>query len=87
MRRRDFVKAIAGSAATWPLGVLAQQPANRGPLIAAITPLSEDDPEAQARIAAFRQALQDLGWIVGRNVRIEYRWGAGDPGRTRRFVA
>jgi ABC-type uncharacterized transport system substrate-binding protein len=63
------------------------QQANRIPLIAAITPLSEDDPEAQARVAAFRQALQDLGWIVGRNVRIEYRWGASDPGRTRKIVA
>jgi putative tryptophan/tyrosine transport system substrate-binding protein len=49
--------------------------------------LSAEHPEGQARLAAFRQALQDLGWIVGRNVRIEYRWGAGDPVRTRREVA
>jgi putative ABC transport system substrate-binding protein len=87
MRRRDFVRAIIGSATAWPLTARAQQPANRIPLIASIMPLSEDDPEAQARLAAFRQALQDLGWIVGRNVRIEYRWGAGDPGPTRRDVA
>jgi len=52
-----------------------------------IMPLSEDDSEGQTRVAAFRQELQNLGWIVGRNVRIEYRWGAGDPGRTHRFVA
>ena len=87
MRRRDFVRAIIASTTAWPLTVRARQPANRIPLIAAITPLSEDDPEGQVRIAAFRQALQDLGWIVGRNVRIEYRWSAGDPGRTRRNVA
>jgi putative ABC transport system substrate-binding protein len=86
MRRREFISVLGGAAA-WPVAALAQQPASRIPLIASIMPLSEDDPEAQARLAAFRQALQDLGWIVGRNVRIEYRWGAGDPGRTRRDVA
>ena len=86
MRRREFITLLCGGAA-WPLTARAQQAANRIPLIAAIMPLSEDDPEGQARLAAFRQALQDLGWIVGRNVRIEYRWGAGDPGRTRRDVA
>jgi putative ABC transport system substrate-binding protein len=86
MRRRNFIKGIACSIPTWPIAAHAQ-PANPIPIIAAITPLSEDDPEAQARVAAFRQALQDLGWIVGRNVRFEYRWGAGDPGRTRRSVA
>jgi len=79
MRRREFITLLCGGAA-WPLTVRAQ-------LIAAITPLAEDDQEGQARVAAFRQALQDLGWIVGRNVRIEYRWGAVDPGRTRRTVA
>jgi hypothetical protein len=61
MRRSDFVRAIIASTTAWPLTVRAQQPANRIPLIAAIMPLSEDDPEGQARLAAFRQALQDLG--------------------------
>ena len=46
-----------------------------------------DDPEAQARIAAFLQGLQQLGWTVGRNVRIDYRWGAGDADRIRRHAA
>jgi len=86
MRRRNFIKGIACSITAWPIAAQAQ-PANRMPLIAAITPLSEDDPEAQARVAAFRQTLRDLGWIVGRNVRIEYRWGASDPGRTRKIIA
>jgi putative ABC transport system substrate-binding protein len=85
MRRRDFIQGVAASS-VWAVTAHAQQPA-RIPLIAAITPLSEDDPEAQARVAAFRQALQDLGWIVDRNVRIEYRWGANGPDRTRRIVA
>ncbi len=47
-------------------------------------PLSGDDPEVQARVAAFRQTLQDMGWNIGRNVRIEYRWGAGGADRNRR---
>jgi hypothetical protein len=60
MRRREFIALLGGVVAAWPFAACAQQAANRIPLIAAITPLSEDDPEAQARVAAFRQALQDL---------------------------
>jgi putative tryptophan/tyrosine transport system substrate-binding protein len=52
-----------------------------------VTPLTSDDPEAQARLAAFRQRFQELGWIIGRNVRIEYRWGAGDADRNRKNAA
>jgi putative ABC transport system substrate-binding protein len=57
------------------------------PLIGVIMSLSSDDSEAQARLVAFRQALQELNWIVGRNVRIEYRWSASDGERNRRNVA
>jgi putative tryptophan/tyrosine transport system substrate-binding protein len=83
MRRRDFIKAIAGSGAVWPLTVRAQQPA-RVRIIGATTSLSQDDPEDKARIAAFRQSLQELGWTVGGNVRIEYRYGSGNAERIRK---
>ena len=82
MRRRDFIRVVACSASFWPLAARAQ--ADRVPLIGVAMTLSSDDPESEARLTAFRQTLQDLGWIVGRNVRIEYRWGAGDPERNRR---
>jgi putative tryptophan/tyrosine transport system substrate-binding protein len=50
-------------------------------------PQAADDPEYQARVAAFFQGLQELGWSIGRNVRVEYRWGAGDPERIRKYAA
>jgi len=86
MRRRDFVTLLGGAVAAWPLAAHAQQ-AGAMPLIGVIMPLSPDDSEAQARLVAFRQALQELGWIVDRNVRIEVRWGAGDGERNRSNVA
>jgi len=73
MRRRDFIKVIAGSAAVWPLAARAQQP-GRMRRIGVAEGLAADDVEAQARNAAFLQGLQELGWTVGRNVRIDYRW-------------
>ena len=82
MRRREFITLVGGAAAVWPLAARAQQ-ADRIPLIGVATPLSADDPESRARLTAFVQTLQELGWIVGRNVRIEYRWGADDE-RNRR---
>jgi len=85
MRRREFIALLGSSttAALWPITVWAQQP-ERIPLIGVIMPLSSDDPEGQARLAAFRQALQEMGWSVGRNVRIEDRWGPGDSARNSR---
>jgi putative ABC transport system substrate-binding protein len=76
MRRREFITLI-GSAA-WPLAVRAQQ-ADRVRRIGALSGIGVDDPESQARIAAFVEVLQQLGWTDGRNVRIDYRWGGGDP--------
>ena len=55
--------------------------------IGVLTNLVADHPEAQARVGAFLQGLQELGWAVGRNMRIEYRWGAGDADRTRGYAA
>src|SRR5262245_14239327 len=76
--RRALCFGIATAA--WPFASLAQQPrAMRR--IGVLSALSEDDPEAKARVAAFRQALQALGWREGSNVQIDVRWGAGDRDR------
>ena len=84
MRRRDFIKIVAVSA-VWPLAVRAQQP-ERKRRIGVLTSLAAGDPEDQARNAAFLQGLQSLGWTVGTNVRIDYRWGAGDADNTRKYA-
>ena len=76
MRRREFI-SVLGSAAAWPLVARAQQP-ERMRRIGVLTPFAADDPESMARIAAFLQGLGETGWAVGRNVRIDYRWSAGD---------
>jgi hypothetical protein len=81
--RREFITLLGGAAAAWPLCARAQP----GPLrrIGVLVPLGADDPEAQARIAAFSQTLKQLGWIEGRyNLRIDIRWGAGDADRLRK---
>ena len=83
MRRRDFIKVIVGNAAAWPLSARPQQ-ADRVRIIGATTSLSENDPEDKVRSAAFRQRLQELGWTVGGNVRIEYRYGSGNAERIRK---
>ena len=79
MKRREFITLLGGAAA-WPLAARAQQ-AERMRRIGVFMRATADDPEGQARIAAFLQALQQLGWTDGRNVRIDYRWGAGDADR------
>jgi putative ABC transport system substrate-binding protein len=84
MRRREFI-TLVGGAATWPLAARAQQP-RRMRRIGALMSTSEDE-EARVEVAAFAQALQLLGWTVGRDVQIDYRWGAGDPDRYRRYAA
>jgi ABC-type uncharacterized transport system substrate-binding protein len=82
MRRREFVTLLGGAVATWPLAAHAQQP-DRIRLIGAISGIAEE-PNIQARYAAFVQALQELGWADDRNVRIVYRYGGGDLENTRR---
>jgi hypothetical protein len=71
MRRRDFIKAIAGSAVVWPLTVRAQQGERR---IGVLMNIGADDPEAPVLVGAFSQGLAEAGWIIGRNARIDYRW-------------
>jgi len=83
--RRAFITLLGGAAAAWPLAARAQQP-ERMRRIGVFMPLAADDKQAQARLAAFLQGLQELGWTDGRNVRIDYRWAAGDAERIRRYA-
>src|SRR6266487_4742426 len=85
MRRREFITLLGGAAVSWPLAARAQQ-TERMRRIGVVVAYAESDPEAQTRVIAFRQALGGLGWIEGRNVTMEYRWGAGDVDRARAFA-
>ena len=82
MRRRDFMKIIGGAAAGWPLATNAQQ-RERMRRIGVILPFAADDPESSARIAGLLQGLSELGWTVGRNIRIDYRRSASNDDRDR----
>ena len=81
IKRREFI-AVLGSAAAWPVVARAQQ-GDRARRIGALMSLDENDPEAKRRYSAFTQALADLDWTDGRNVRIELRWASGDNNRMR----
>jgi putative tryptophan/tyrosine transport system substrate-binding protein len=88
VRRREFITLLGGAAAAWPLAARAQQPGVRMRRIGVlVSSLPADDPEWQARSNAFVQGLQERGWSDGRNVRLEYRWGLGDPDRLRKYAA
>ena len=84
--RRKLLAALGGAAAAWPLAARAQQ-GERVRRIGLFTNLAADDAEAQARNAAFLQALQQLGWTSGNNVQIDFRFGAGDAERNRRYAS
>jgi putative tryptophan/tyrosine transport system substrate-binding protein len=86
IQRREFITLIGGVAVAWPLAARAQQP-ERMRLIGVLTGLAADDPDAQARYAAFVKGLQQLGWTDGRNVRIDTRWGWGDADNIRKHAA
>ncbi len=86
MQRRDFINVIGGTAVAWPLGARAQQP-ERMRRIGVLMNTSADDPNTPTYIAALSQGLQELGWSVGRNVQIDYRWVAGDTTRAGRLAA
>src|SRR5262245_20287595 len=83
--RREFITLLGGAAA-WPLAARAQQ-AERMRRIGVLVNLPADDPQAQVRNAALLQGLQERGWTVGRNLRIDYRWGAGNADNVRKFAA
>ena len=81
MRRRQFAAGLGGAAA-WPMVVRAQQ-GDRVRRIGVLMPYEENDPVAKTRVSAFTQALADLGWTAGRNVRMDLRWYGGDINRIR----
>ena len=85
MKRREFITLLGGAAVAWPLAARAQQ-AERTRRIGVLMGVS-DDAEGQARVKGLQQGLQELGWIEGRNVRIDYRWTGGDMTRIRAYVA
>jgi putative tryptophan/tyrosine transport system substrate-binding protein len=86
MKRRELISLLGGAAVAWPLAARAQQP-ERVRRIGVLMHLPENDPEAQARIRALLGGLQQLGWTEGRNLRIDYRLGAADVDRARRYAA
>jgi putative tryptophan/tyrosine transport system substrate-binding protein len=85
MNRREFITLLGGAAAAWPLAARAQQP-ERMRRIGVLMNVAADDPEAPARIGAFSQGLAELGWTIGRNVRIDYRWYAGNADAARKYA-
>jgi putative ABC transport system substrate-binding protein len=86
IRRREFISALFGGAAIWPLAAHAQQ-GERMRRIGVLMSTSADDMEGKARLAAFLQGLQEAGWAVGRNLGIDLRWGGGDAHRVHRYAA
>jgi ABC-type uncharacterized transport system substrate-binding protein len=88
MKRREFMRLLSGAAAVWPLGGVYAQQIERMRRIGALVGagMEVDDLDTQTRIGAFRQGLQQLGWVDGQNVRIDVRAGSGDADRTRRYA-
>ena len=87
MRRREFLTVFGGATAAWPLDARAQQTERIRRIGVLMGGGTGDEPEMQARAAAFVEGLQQLGWTDGRNVRIEYRWSGGDAGNIRKHAA
>jgi putative ABC transport system substrate-binding protein len=85
MKRREFITLLGGTAAAWPMTAGAQQ-AERMRRIGVLMSVAADGPEGQARLAAFRRGLQQLGWTDGRSVDMDIRWAAGDAERTHRYA-
>ena len=84
--RRELLVALGGAAAAWPLAARAQQQTRAMRRIGVLTPYPADDAEGHARLTAFAQALQQSGWTVGQNVRIDYRWGPGNAETMRKYA-
>src|SRR5258705_2790974 len=83
MRRREFITLLGGATVAWPLAARAQRD-KRMWRVGVLMPYTANDPQAEARNAAFRQGLQQLGWTVGNNVQIDYRWSGGSEDDTRK---
>ena len=84
MKRREFIALVGGAAAVWPLAARAQARLRR---IGLLMTIAETEPEAQARLVSFRDGLHQLGWTEGRNIKIDYRFAAGDPERLQSSAA
>jgi len=85
MRRREFITLLGGAATAWPLAARAQQ-GERLRRVGVLTGIAEEDVQAQPQLATFNRALQELGWIDGRNLQIDHRFGAADVDRMQRFA-
>ena len=86
MRRREFIALLGGAAAAWPLVARAQKSSSVR-RVGVLMSTASDDSFGQANSAAFAQGLQQLGWEIGSNIRIDYRWGSGDTERFRKYAA
>ena len=86
MRRREFITALSGAAALWPRAARAQPP-SRAARVGWVDFVLEDDPGGRARVAIFRQGMEKLGWTLGRNLAIDYRWGIFDREKARLIAA
>jgi putative ABC transport system substrate-binding protein len=86
MQRREFITLLGGAAATWSLPAHAQ-PSERVRRVGILTGIADEDPHTKARLTAFLQELQKLGWTEGRNVRIDARAAAGSPATIRKYAA
>src|SRR5690242_8457900 len=86
MKRREFISLMGAAAAAWPFTAHTQEPA-RMRRVGVLFAFFDFDPESQARITAFQQELEKLGWREGQNIQIEYRWASGDAERFRAFAA
>jgi putative ABC transport system substrate-binding protein len=86
VKRRDFITLLGGAAAVWPLAARAQQ-GERMRRVGVLMHTTPDEPDSQARITALAQGLQEAGWVVGRNLRIDTRWSSGNRARLRKDAA
>jgi putative ABC transport system substrate-binding protein len=86
IRRREFITLLGGAAAAWPIAARGQQ-GERVRRVGVLMPLAADDPEGQVRLQALAQGLQEFGWTIGRNVRLETRWSGGNADDTRKYAA
>jgi putative ABC transport system substrate-binding protein len=83
VRRRHFIGLVGGTVASWPLAARAQRSMRK---VGVLMIVADNDPDSRLRIASFEQGLRELGWEEGRNIHIEYRWGAGRPELIRQFA-
>src|SRR5438128_1914181 len=85
MKRREFITLIGGAVAPWPVVARAQQ-GERVRRVGVLAGMGESDPEAQSTVEALDRTLRGFGWVEGRNIRIDRRWGAGNRGRIETFA-